>query len=717
MVPHEVPSCFSSCFPDTIFGWVTNRKDYIMFWFWTITTIACGLVAGLIGFQTGGHPAALAFTVCGTVSVLAIKNIIRTRSSVLGGCIIAFTLSAYFFGWSSAFVVTLLAFSIQLSIDDLVHKRSAILPIALTAAFASWAIAFSHFDPMTGLIAALLSFITVIGIEDYFLQTNHAILRNFPVIGWFRYGFELIGDELRQYWFMSDTEEWPYNRETRKFIYRAAKGKNHNLGFGSKRDYSKVGEIHMLPTLFPIPDSSEFNRLPPLIIGKNRKHPYACPWPVNISGMSWGSLSAEMVMALSSGALHSNIHMVTGEGGLTPYHTEGAVTRVPFKVKLAYKWKLFLHNRLGFAKPVEPKGKPVGGGRLVIQLGPAKFGFRQIISDLVSGAEARGFRKRWSNKLDLAALKKACESDQVVALEVKIGQGFKPGQGGKLPKEKITPELAKFRGIPMDENCYSPNNWDEFDDVPSMFAFVKMLQDEIEKPTGIKFPVGQMVFIEQIASQYKELGYGPDFLTIDGGEGGTGAGPAALGDHMGLPILHAIPIVDNMLREYGVRDEVVLIASGQIAKGSDVVIAIALGADMVNVGRANMMAGGCIMAMKCQNNTCPTGVATQDPRLRRGLDPIDKYPKVANYNLVVQRELLQLLKSIGVHNPWELRRCHLSVVDSPFEEVNMETKLPYPDGDDGSRNPTLGDIPEADSDLYDAFGPRLIDLVSLSRKA
>lgn len=684
-----------------------------MFWFWTFTTVAVGLLAGLFGYHIGDHAAALAFTISGAISVLAVKDIIKNKHAILGGCIIAFSIGWYLLGFKAGVVVTLLAFSVQLAIDDIVHKRNALAPVALTGTFAAWWAGFYYFDPMTGLIFALLAFLTVVGLDDYFLQRNHAILRNFPLIGWFRYGFELIGDELRQYWFMSDTEERPYDRETRRYIYRSAKGLNNNLGFGSSRRYRDVGEIHLLPTMFPTSDEIELgNRIAPLIVGKRRPKPYSCTWPMNISGMSWGALSAEAVMALASGAKFADIHMVTGEGGLTPYHTEGAIRRLSLKTRLGYNWRLIMHRMFWFwfNEPAKPRGEVIGGGRLVVQIGPAKFGFRRCISDVLTDSAGRGFRKVWSNDLDWEKLAAVAQSDQIVAFEVKLQQGGKPGQGGKLPKEKITEEISEWRGIPMDKDCYSPNSWAEFHDVPSLFAFVAKIQEATGKPVGIKVAVGQETYLHQIAALLAELGDGPDFITIDGGEGGTGAGPVALADHMGLPILHSIPLVDNILREHGVRDEIVLIASGQIAKGSDVAIAMGLGADLVNIGRGNMIAEGCIMAKKCHTNTCPVGIATQDPRFRRGLDPVDKYVRVANYNRVLQRELLVILKSIGVSNPWQLTRHHLSVVTSPMVEQNMADVHPYPDGDDGSRNPMLGDVPENNRDIYDRFGPKLVKI-------
>jgi glutamate synthase domain-containing protein 2 len=714
-----------------------------MFWFWTILTLATGLLAGLFGWHIGGHAAALAFTLGGILAVLGAHDLKKHRHSLLAGTAFFAIVGWYFGGVAFAVLTALLAFPLQLAIWEFSLKKSVVLPILLLGSGTAWWMGWHLDGSMTGLVAAALTFFAMVGIEDYFLQRKHSVRRNFPILGWCRYGFELIGDELRQYWFMSDIEEKPYNRETRRFIYRSAKGINNNLGFGSSRDYRAVGEIHIMPTNFPVSERlHRGNRLPPLVIGKRRRIPYHCPWPINIAHMSWGALSEEAVMALASGAKLANIHMGTGEGGLTPFHLDGVVRRVPFKQKLAYHWANFAYLASGkrAAKPVAPQGEIVGGGRIVLEIGPAKFGFRKSMKDAfrhigvdfapnsIQEDDLRRLAKAfYLNGLDMEMLRELAEKDELVALDLekvkrvmenpqivagmlKLAQGAKPGQGGKLPKEKITAKIAQWRGVPMGKDCYSPNAWDEFNNSETLFIMVLMLQELTGKPWGIKIVAGQEAEVHAMAELYKKHKDGPDFIVIDGGEGGTGAAPVDLADHVGLPILHAIPDVDNILRKHGVRDEVVLIAAGQMAKASDVVIAIALGADAVEIGRANMIAEGCIMAKRCHTNHCPVGVATQDPRLRRGLDPEDKYVKVANYNMVLQRGLLVLLKSAGVKSPWELTRHHLKVVMGPMKEVYMDEIHPYPDGSDGKRNVVLGDCPADDPEHNDRFGPKLIQL-------
>lgn len=719
--------------------------------FWTIATIAAALLGGLLGWNIGGHPTAFAFTLAGALAVFGVHDLRKHKHSLLAGSLLA-GIAGWYLGEASftvAMLATVLAFLIQLIVWEFFLKKSMLMPVVLTGTFIAWFVGWNFVNPVTGLVFALLAFLAQIGIDDYYLQRKHAVRRNFPIIGWCRYGFEMIGDELRQYWFMSDTEELPYNRETRRFIYRSAKGINNNLGFGTSRNYRAVGEIHILPKMFPTSERIERgNRLPPLVIGKKRRKPYVCPWPINISGMSWGALSEEAVMALSSGAKLANIHILTGEGGLTPFHQKGVVKRLTRKQMFDFNLaKLAYYASFGFrAKPVMPEPEVVGGGRIILQIGPAKFGFRRMVKDAfrtigvdfapnrldlsdlsrlarayyLNGLDSETIEKLAREDelavLDFDKLKRLADDDQIVAIELKLAQGAKPGQGGKLPKEKITEKIAAWRGIPMGKDCYSPNAWDEFSDVPSMFKFIKMLQDLVGKPVGIKIVVGQDEELVQIAGLMQESGEGPDFITIDGGEGGTGAAPVDLADTVGLPILHAIPEVDNIFRAHGVRDDVVLIASGQIAKASDVAIAIALGADAVNIGRGNMIAEGCIMAKRCHTNHCPVGVATQDPRLRRGLDPQDKYVKVANYNMVLQRGLLMILKSVGVKHPWELTRHHLKVVTSPMVEQYMDEIHPYPDDSNGKRNPLLGVLPPEDREHNDRFGPKLIQIEGLNAR-
>jgi glutamate synthase domain-containing protein 2 len=491
---------------------------------------------------------------------------------------------------------------------------------------------------MLTVLGISLLILLVIAIHDV-TQKRHTILRNFPIIGHFRYMFEAIAPELRQYWF--ETKQRPYTEEQRAFVYASSKRENNKRGFGTKQDYSGPGAIHLLPSMFPIPDKEMGTKIAPIIIGPNRRHPYVCPWPINISGMSFGALSDVAVRALSHGARLADIHMSTGEGSITPYHLEG-------------------------------------GCRLVVQIGPAKFGFRNE-----------------AGELDMDKLREVAALDNVVGFEIKLAQGAKPGAGGILPKEKITPEIAGIRGIPMDRDCHSPNTWSEFRDVPSMFKFLTMLQEATGKPVGIKMVAGSNDFIRKVAKQMRDTGEGPDFITVDGGEGGTGAAPVMLTDYAGLPIMEAIPLVDNALREFGVRDRTVVVSSGKVINAADAAIHMALGSDMVNIGRGFLFSLGCIQAMRCHTNQCPTGITTQNRWLKRGLDPTLKMHRVANYAMVLQEDLIMLLKMCGVRHPSEITRAHVSMIRDPGPGKRMSEIFPYPDGTESAHKALIGQLPEA----------------------
>ncbi len=415
--------------------------------FWVILTSAFALLGGLAGYTIGGNASAFAFTVIGAFVALSARDLSKHRHAILAITVVVFTTVLYFFGLETALVAAMLAFPLQIGLAEFTQRQSPFMPLAAAGTMLTWWLGWHFMGAMDGLIFALLAFLTQVAVHDYFLQTKHAIRRNFPLLGWARYGLELIGDELRQYWFMADTEETPYNRVTRKYVYRSAKGLNNNLGFGTQRRYRDVGEIHMLPSMFPIPDTERVgNRLPPIIIGKNRRTPYVCPWPINISGMSWGALSEEAVRALSSGARVANIHMSTGEGGLTPFHLEGVVQAEGQK-GIGYKLMFGLHKlTLGLvSKPVDPLRKLVGGGRIICQIGPAKFGFRKTVTRAVAeqlmGAiyDLTGYAHKKDEEftmIDMDKVRQVAANDQIVAFEVKLAQGAKPWPGRQVAQGK-----------------------------------------------------------------------------------------------------------------------------------------------------------------------------------------------------------------------------------------------------------------------------------------
>ncbi len=479
---------------------------------------------------------------------------------------------------------------------------------------------------LKGLIGATLLALLARGFFEAFIQRTSTLQRNFPLVIHFRYWLEKMGAPLRQYLFLSDTAERPYNRTTRSWVYASSKGENNVIGFGSGVDHNAPGTVHLMPSLFPVrteADHEDF-ALPPLI-GKNRKHPYQPQSFFNISGMSFGALSANAVRALSGGAKKAHVYMSTGEGSMSPYHEEG-------------------------------------GADIVFQIGPAKFGVRSP-----DGA------------LDEKKLVELASRPQVKMIEIKLAQGAKPGKGGVLPKAKITEEISRIRGIPMGQDCHSPNTFSEFSNVKGLLEFVDHVQKLTGKPTGIKMVGGTKQQSEELAQGISQGEVSPDFIIVDGTEGGSGAAPLALADYVGLPLREGLTQMDNALRKYGVRNRTVLIASGKIATGGDVVQALALGAEMVNIARGFLFSIGCIQAMQCHTNHCPTGITTQDKRLQRGLDPALKSERVANYAKNLKKDLFMMLHSCGLKHPGELTRDHLTMVVAPGEIRSLRQLYPYPD--------------------------------------
>jgi glutamate synthase domain-containing protein 2 len=467
------------------------------------------------------------------------------------------------------------------------------------------------------------------------LQKDHAILRNFPILGHARYAIEMLGPELRQYLYMGDREEKPFDRVTRSYIYATAKAQNNKIGFGTQRDYTALGEVHFLHSMFPVPEKRMPKTFTPLVIGPKRRNPYFCTARIGIADMSFGALSQEAIQALRKGATLAGIHMCTGEGGLTDYHLDE-------------------------------------DGLVMAEIGPGKFGYRTL-----------------DGQLDMDKVRKVAALKQVVSFHLKLSQGAKPGAGGMLPKEKITEEIARIRGIRMGEDCISPNSWDEFSDIVSLCAVLTMLQEETGKPVGIKIAVGDKRYIELLALYMQITGNGPDYIILDGGEGGTGAAPMMLADHVGMSIEHALPMVDNIFRKFGVRDDVTIISSGKVATPADIARHLAKGADLVHIARGFMLSIGCIMALKCHTNHCPTGIATQDPWLRHGLDPQRKGIRAYNYANGLAKELLILMSTMGVTETWQLRRRMFVMVTEPGVVRPLDSKhlYPYPVGRDGPRNP------------------------------
>ncbi|WP_193161113.1 FMN-binding glutamate synthase family protein [Microbulbifer hainanensis] len=458
-------------------------------------------------------------------------------------------------------------------------------------------------------------------------QTKQAIRRNFPVIGRFRYQFEHLGEFFRQYFFALDREEMPFNRAQRSWVYRAAKNVDSTVAFGSTRPLNQPGDVVFLNYPFP---TLEKDAVPPgeVTVGEGyADKPYTTSSIFNISGMSFGALSVPAVTALSKGAKKAGIWMNTGEGGLSSYHLSG-------------------------------------GCDIVFQIGTAKYGVR----------DAEG-------KLSEEKLRAVAEHEQVKMFELKLSQGAKPGKGGILPGIKVTEEIARVRGIPEGQDSISPNGHPEFNTVDGLLDMVQRIRRITGKPTGFKCVIGSSDWLHQMCEsiQLRGLDSAPDFITIDSADGGSGAAPQSLMDYMGLPINRSLPLVVDLLTQYGLRERIKVVCSGKLLTPSMVAWALAMGADFVNCGRGFMFALGCIQAMQCNKNTCPTGVTTHDPDLQQGLDPTDKAERVNSYARNMVHEVGTIAHSCGVPEPRLLRRHHVEVINErglamPLTELVPEVK-------------------------------------------
>ncbi len=437
-------------------------------------------------------------------------------------------------------------------------------------------------------------------------QKQHAILRNFPVVGHFRYWLEAIGPELRQYIVTDNNDERPFSRDQRRWVYASAKLQNNYFAFGTDNDVENTDgypiiKHHTFADVVPHshPKSGEETPLPSAkVLGgpRDRAKKFRPDSLVNISAMSYGSLSAAAIEALNRGAALAGCMHNTGEGGLSPYHRNG--------------------------------------GDLVFQIGTAYFGCRDE-----------------QGRFDLERLKDLVGSAPVRALEIKLSQGAKPGLGGHLPGAKVSKQIAEIRGIPEGKDCISPSRHAEFSDVDSMLDWVELLAQETGLPVGIKSAVGDGLFWEQLVAQMSRGDRGVDFITIDGGEGGTGAAPLVFSDSVSLPFRVGFSRVYAAFAEAGLAHDVTFVGSGKLGLPDNAVVAMALGADMLSVAREPMFAVGCIQAQKCHTDKCPTGVATQDPWLSHGLDPELKSQRVANYVKTLRRDMLKVAESCGVAHP------------------------------------------------------------------
>ena len=471
----------------------------------------------------------------------------------------------------------------------------------------------------TGVLIVIFLFIRDI------TQTENAIRRNFPVIGRFRPLFEKLGEFFRQYFFALDREEMPFNRAERNWVYRAAtaQDKGNTVAFGSTRDMRAPGSIIFVNCPFPTLEV-DASTPQPLTFGPYCRHPYIASSFFNISAMSYGSISKPAVQALSRGAKMAGCWLNTGEGGLSPYHLEG-------------------------------------GCDLVFQIGTAKYGVRDEIGILSD-----------------EKLREVAAHDQVKMFELKLSQGAKPGKGGILPGAKVTPDVARIRGIPAYKDSISPNRHPDINTVGELLDQIERIRRVTGKPTGFKAVIGAYGWLDSLANEIRRRGNesAPDFITVDSGDGGSGAAPMSLMDNVGMLLRESLPLVVDKLREHGLRDRIRVIASGKLINPAEVAWALCMGADFVNSARGFMFSLGCIQALRCNKDTCPTGITTHNPKLQRGLDPANKAVRVANYARNMEYEVGVIAHSCGVAEPRQLKRYHARVVTESGRSLSLADIYP-----------------------------------------
>ena len=474
-----------------------------------------------------------------------------------------------------------------------------------------------------GLLAIVVMFVVDV------TQTKSAVRRNFPVVGRFRYLFEDMGEFFRQYFFAQDREEMPFNRAQRSWVYRAAKGVDSTVAFGSTLNITPAGTPIFVNCPYPVLER-DAAQTDPMTIGPYARKPYAAKSVFNVSAMSFGAISKPAVLALSNGSRMAGNWMNTGEGGISPWHLEG-------------------------------------GCDIVFQIGTAKYGARDQDGNLSD-----------------EKLREVGAIEQVKMIELKLSQGAKPGKGGILPGGKVTAEIAAIRGIPEGEDSISPNRHPEIDSASDLLDMINRIRDASGLPVGFKAVIGAYGWLDELFEEIRVRGIesAPDFITVDSGDGGTGAAPMSLIDSVGLPIKESLPLVVDMLMKHGLRDRIRVVASGKLINPTGAALALCMGADFVNSARGFMFALGCIQALQCNKNTCPTGVTTHNRRLQRGLVPEDKAKRVARYSKTMRKEIGIIAHSCGVTEPRQLKRFHCRVVQTngrsiPLDELYPEVQSAY----------------------------------------
>lgn len=477
-------------------------------------------------------------------------------------------------------------------------------------------------------------FLLLVVIYDL-VQTKHAILRNFPVIGHFRYMLEKVGPELRQYIVTNNNEERPFSRDQRRWVYASAKKQNNYFGFGTDMDLeSSTNHIIIKQSTFPANEphpgdddyDPKYNIACAKVMGefRERKKAFRPESILYTSAMSYGSLSSAAVAAINKGVkIAGGLHN-TGEGSIAKHHDHG--------------------------------------GDLIWQIGTGYYGCRDK-----------------NGNFDIDMLVDRCAQHQVKAIEFKLSQGAKPGRGGVLPSAKITKEIAGIRGIPMGQDCISPSAHTAFSSADEMLDVLEAVADATGLPVGIKSAIGMMDFWDDLADlMVKDTSRGVDFIVVDGSEGGTGAAPLVFSDHVSMPFKLAFVRVFQTFKQRELNERIIFGGSGRLGFPEQALLSMALGCDMIGLARETMLAIGCIQAQQCHTGHCPTGVATQNKWLVRGLDPTDKGARLANYLITLRKEMLLLSQACGYDHPAKVTMDHFEILDSNYSSRSLQDVFGIP---------------------------------------
>ncbi|MBD0832135.1 FMN-binding glutamate synthase family protein [Aestuariibaculum sediminum] len=485
----------------------------------------------------------------------------------------------------------------------------------------------------------ILIILILIAIRDIFLQKKHTISHNYPIVGHLRYMLEKIGPELRQYLVANNREELPFNRIERGWIYASAKKENNYEGFGTDRDIYAHHHIFVNNAMIPYhpkaghPNDIDKTFLPcakVMGVHNKRKKPYRPASVINVSAMSFGSLSAKAVESLNKGIKMADAYHNTGEGGLSPYHSHG--------------------------------------GDVIFHFGTGYFGVRN-----------------GDGTFSLEKLVKLVKDNSFIrAIEIKLSQGAKPGKGGVLPASKITKEIANIRHVPLGKDVLSPPNHSAFSSIPELLEFIETIAEATGLPVGIKAAIGKLDQWEELANEMLKTEKGPDFITVDGGEGGTGAAPPSFADHVSLPWVYGFSDLYKLFQNKGLAERIVFIGSGKLGFPAKAAMAFAMGADCINVAREAMMSIGCIQAQVCHTNRCPSGVATQSKWLQNGIDPTLKSMRLAQYFKTFRKEFIEITHAAGYEHPCQFKMTDIEInvddhnLSKELNKTYMYSKTPVP---------------------------------------